>query len=771
MTPSTTSLMSSSPRSPSSASHPPSPKRKTDSTTTGISNRRVKRRASKACQCCRARKVRCNVEHGAPCKNCRLDEVPCTVTEGRRGKKHAYQSLKTSAEDSASNNPHPQGHTHVHSYQHSFSAVEALANGSVNPVDILHSNFLSESHSVSSVDQDDEMGNYHVPHNFYQNQMASFNYVPSVNNFSLQPPTFQNLILGFAADLASAPFEPAPPLPSALALAPQPQPPQLARQLTTGLLPAYIKPLHSSMAIEDVGHLWKKGALTIPDTPFRNALVIAYIEFVHSYMPLIELHEFLRIVNEGSGESGRISLLLFQAVMFTGVAFVDMSHLTAAGYSTRKAARKAFYLKSRALYDFDYESDRVAIVQALLLMTYWYETPDDQKDTWHWMGVAISLAHTIGLHRNPSPSAMPPRKQKLWKRLWWSCFMRDRLIALGMRKPTRIKDEDFDVPMLELEDFETTELLPHILPSCSMLRDQALLSDLAHLCIAKAKLCLCISHVLSAQYSVLICDQGQAMGQDGNTRSSVMLFPKKLGQTNEVRACDAELADWLLSLPAPCIYRSPAPADLDAGRASLVVQRALLHMCYHATLSALHRPQILPSAETATQPQCGAPQDVSRRQVREASREITRAAQSLFQLELARYLPTTGVTVLLPAIIIHLLDIKSPSGGAREDARTGFGTCMGVLELLRDNYAAADFAMQFLGAAMRKAGIEVAESPAAGADAAPDMRLIPPPDSSATVTGAFWDVNGTPGVVGEVTTPPDDEDGDAGMKLGGLGGG
>ena len=47
----------------------------------------VKRRASKACQCCRARKVRCNVvEHGAPCKNCRLDEVECIVSESKRKK-------------------------------------------------------------------------------------------------------------------------------------------------------------------------------------------------------------------------------------------------------------------------------------------------------------------------------------------------------------------------------------------------------------------------------------------------------------------------------------------------------------------------------------------------------------------------------------------------------------------------------------------------------------------------------------------------------------
>lgn len=140
-------------------------------------------------------------------------------------------------------------------------------------------------------------------------------------------------------------------------------------------------------------------------------------------------------------------------------------------------------------------------------MTYWYETPDDQKDTWHWMGVAISLAHTIGLHRNPENSDMEPRKKKLWKRIWWSCFMRDRLIALGMRRPTRVKDEDYDVPMLVEDDFEIAALPEHItvVPrECTLARDVGAQRELAQMCIAKAKLCLCISHVLSAQYSVLV---------------------------------------------------------------------------------------------------------------------------------------------------------------------------------------------------------------------------------------------------------------------------
>ena len=81
--------MSESSNSPPSQHEFQQPKRKAtqaglDGHTTG---RSVKRRASKACQCCRARKVRCNVtEHGTPCTNCRLDEVECIVSESRRKK-------------------------------------------------------------------------------------------------------------------------------------------------------------------------------------------------------------------------------------------------------------------------------------------------------------------------------------------------------------------------------------------------------------------------------------------------------------------------------------------------------------------------------------------------------------------------------------------------------------------------------------------------------------------------------------------------------------
>jgi hypothetical protein len=113
------------------------------------------------------------------------------------------------------------------------------------------------------------------------------------------------------------------------------------------VLPGYLKPLPQRMTSADIDYLFAKGALSLPDVPVRDALLRAYYEFVHPYMPLVEIHDLVEIIEDGTGASGRVSLLLFQAIMFAGTAFVDMEHLRSAGYSNRKVARKAFFQKAR----------------------------------------------------------------------------------------------------------------------------------------------------------------------------------------------------------------------------------------------------------------------------------------------------------------------------------------------------------------------------------------------------------------------------------------
>lgn len=369
-------------------------------------------------------------------------------------------------------------------------------------------------------------------------------------------------------------------------------------------------------------------------------------------------------------------------------------------------------------------------------MTHWYEMPDDQKDTWHWMGVSLSLAHTIGLHRNPANSSMDPQRQKLWKRIWWSTYTRDRLIALGMRRPTRVKDEDCDVPLPTIDDFDFKPLSPEViqvLGDCELVHNVAHQKELATMFVEKAKLCLCISHVLSAQYSVLSHKFG------GTTETTMMLVPKKAAaETCEVRNCDNELESWLASLPEAAQYRPPASSSLSNGEEVLHLHRALLKMIYYTTSSALHRPQVLPATPVPTVE--AELQSLSRAKVRHAAVEITTIAQDLHVLDLTRYLPTTGVTVLLPAVIIHLLDIKSNDLSIRNSSLHRFYQCMQILSRLREIYASADFATSFLEAAIRKAGIQIStqvptttrEKPTTINPAAARLDTLTPPPDTAT---------------------------------------
>ncbi|KAL5458709.1 hypothetical protein PMIN06_003173 [Paraphaeosphaeria minitans] len=726
--------MSESSNSPPSQHEFQAPKRK--ATQAGLdghaTGRSVKRRASKACQCCRARKVRCNVtEHGAPCTNCRLDEVECIVSESRRKKSVTpqkpasdgalpmpfrpmstmmFMSREGVMQVARPSGPIPQATSTEPWLHHVLFQIMKWSKDDEHHTEPINVSAAAASRKIASRDALDSVQTLtsagsrrpldaetwhdeHVPHSIYQSHGNRLGLADLHRRMSVTSQTNGMPVLPFSSfgrDSQRAVFG------------------YTAPKLGVADLPMFIKPLPSKIGPDEVAYLEKKGALAIPTGTLRSEMLRAYIEFVHPYMPLLELRDFLMTIDQADGSLGKVSLILFQAVMFAGSAFIDMHYLRAAGYATRKEARKDFFQKTRILYDFDYESDRVSLVQALLLLTYYYETPDDQKDTWHWMGVATSVAHTIGLHRNPDKTHMDSKRTKLWKRIWWSTYMRDRLIALGMRRPTRIKSEDFDVPMLTLDDFEIAAIPASVtcVPAdCRAARDVGLQRQLAIMCIEKARLCLCISHVLSKQYCVLNNNQGLQ-----NDRTTMMLLPKKLDpETSEVKACDKELQSWVKDLADEAKY-----SDDFTGENSLDVNRALLHMVFFTTLSALHRPQVLPSSH-------GGPAsvpvkanvasdllDVSRRNVRRAASAITSIAQRLDQADLVKYLPTTGVTVLLPAIIIHLLDIKAPEEDTRRASLRGFCQCMAVMGKLRDLYAAADYSTAFLEAAIRKAGIHIA---------------------------------------------------------------
>jgi hypothetical protein len=63
-------------------------------------------------------------------------------------------------------------------------------------------------------------------------------------------------------------------------------------------------------------------------------------------MPIIDLAGFCNVLGCTSGSRGQVSLLLYQAVLFAGSAFLRSDVLVDEGYADTKSLRKDLYKRT-----------------------------------------------------------------------------------------------------------------------------------------------------------------------------------------------------------------------------------------------------------------------------------------------------------------------------------------------------------------------------------------------------------------------------------------
>ncbi|CAH0035510.1 unnamed protein product [Clonostachys rhizophaga] len=615
-----------------------------------------KRRSSKACLSCRNRKVRCDVVRGGvPCNNCRLDNVECIIKESNRGKKLGEGRSRPAVTS-------PAGTTHVEPA--SPGIRQDTARMSLEGPDNQQNESGAEDCPDYSQDEDDGPD---ANHDFDDQDEFQVVEEPNVapSNTQILDPTLYN---GMNMSGIPAPY-----------------------------LPPYIKPLPSHIGPRDLFYLADKDALTIPDDELRGELLRVYVYIVYAFMPAVELNSFLGPILRNDGKNA-VSLVLFQAVMYVSVTFVDDEYLQARGYSNRKSARKIFFNRVRLLYGLDCEQDRLTVLQSLLFMTYWCDFSNDEKDTWYWIGVTLSQAQAIGVHRNPETLDISSEEKCMRRRIWWSCLIRDRLLCLAVRRPPRIRDGEFDVPMLTIDDFEnslqrpTDEVLKLLGESGLTTLDADGRKGVALICVELAKLCICIGHVLTTQYSILGSPFGGS--QSFTQTATVPQFSEK--QALDLAKCEGELEDWLRNRQTICQYSPPMRGSTASNNCCDRITRlhqALLHMIYLNTIGALHRPQAF---SPTTSPAEFDNRKNSIHRVKEAAIATTKLAFDLQSENQFHYLSTSSIPAFLSAALIHLRDVCSPVEEVRSTGIGRFYQSIQALHQLQEMYVAAELAIRFL---------------------------------------------------------------------------
>ncbi|KAK7903813.1 hypothetical protein LTR67_001833 [Exophiala xenobiotica] len=636
-----------------------------DTSAASNSNRAVKKRASQACHHCRTRKVKCDlVKSGIPCHNCESDGVECVVVESKRSRKYRLQKRQLSG----------------------LVSLPPLVQAPPRSA-------TEDSPSIAGKEEGDSIKD-------------------AATQFNLDA-------LAACASVAGGKFQSPPP---ALSIAPDDHNPSPVSQRhaasnstaavsstqRTSLhvdLPSYIRPLRPSIPADDVDLLAQRGALSLPNDELRDQLLRCFVLYVYSYMPIIDLEDLFNAL-DGKEDAPNVSLTLFQAIMFAGSAFVDLELLQKAGYETRRAARADYYRKMKLLYDFDWDVDRLALIQSLLLANYWYVSENDQKDPWHWLGICISLATSIGLNQRITYHHKKDAKTcRLWRRVWWTCVMRDRIIAVSMRRPLRIKDEDINLPPLTLDDFDlrsvvTSSSTASSLQDSPFLVDLSLKKNLAEMCMAKISLLLSMGHIIRDLYHLRVFG--------GSTAEATMLYKPQAQASQidpeQVAVLHDELDQWYRNLPVSC-WLSPLSSCGENVRPgydavtedALFLHKVLLRMIYLMATESLNRPQMLLKGMSKST------DSPSSKVVKEAAEEIADMVQRLQEHNLVRFLPPLSVSFMLFSLAAFLVEIKMK--GRNPMPGQQFHHCIRALWQLRDIWPIADSACFLIGQMITKSQV------------------------------------------------------------------
>ncbi|KAG0745903.1 hypothetical protein G6F57_007457 [Rhizopus arrhizus] len=117
-------------------------------------------------------------------------------------------------------------------------------------------------------------------------------------------------------------------------------------------------------------------------------------------------------------------------------------------------AGDVFFERARCLLDDYYDTPKISTVQALLLLASHQMGAMKAARAWLYSGMAFRMAQDLGLNRNCDHWNILPAERERRKRVFWCCFIVDRLTSAIYGRSSNFEEKDCDAPFPSVDDDE-----------------------------------------------------------------------------------------------------------------------------------------------------------------------------------------------------------------------------------------------------------------------------------------------------------------------------
>lgn len=196
----------------------------------------------------------------------------------------------------------------------------------------------------------------------------------------------------------------------------------------------------------------KRNSAGPPNDHMGGRILDAYFTRLHLRYPFLDRSDILALHSNRFNQNntsarnqyGTFKIYMIYAIGATMLKLTDQYDYT---------PPEQFFITALQYISAARESHSVHNIEAMTLLVLYNLRSPSNTGIWYMIGLAMRTCVDLGLHRDAYYATVTPYEGQLRRRLFWTVYFLERVIAVSVGRPYSIADRDIDASLpLEIDD-------------------------------------------------------------------------------------------------------------------------------------------------------------------------------------------------------------------------------------------------------------------------------------------------------------------------------